>query len=182
MKKTFVILLISFVSTWLVSVNVWAIECSEVVWEDFVLSKHPNINEFCQGVVEVDGQQLVQFDAKFLESHAGKAMIKFIHPDGTLGDTFKTEKLGSEFRVMLDGRPTKIRDIPRNSELTVYMPPDRFQLIGDINNMSAENSVVTLMAYEEMLPSTGSALPFYFLIGGAFSFMGLLLTFRRKMR
>jgi|GEM_PF-1851564 len=164
----------------LMSAEVLAVECSEVVWNESVLSKYPSISEYCQGVVERDGRTFVQLDAKFISANDGKAKLQFEHPDGSYGDTFETEKLSDDFRVTLSGRPTRIEDIPRNSELHVFMPPDRFELVGDLESTS---TIANLSAYENnsLLPDTGSNLPLVFLLGLMTCLAGAVMTASRKL-
>lgn len=162
------------------SASVWAVECNDVVWKDAVLSKYPTISEYCQGVVERDGRTFVQLDAKFISADDGRAKLQFEHPDGSYGDTFETDKLSDDFRVTLSGRPTRIEDIPRNSQLHVFMPPDRFELVGDLESSS---TIASLSAYEEpgVLPDTGSNLPVILLMGLLSGLAGIVLTVRRKL-
>lgn len=182
MKYTNILKVIVAAVTLMSGARVWAAECEEVVWNPSVLSKFPDIGQYCQGVIEQDGKTYVQLDARFESAHAGKAKFKFKHPDGSYGRIVETEKLSTDFRVTLDGKPTRIIDIPRNSQLTVYLPPDRFELV---SNVEEPETLAVLYAYEEpaaaVLPETASSLPLLALVGGLFSLFGMALTVFRKL-
>lgn len=168
-----------------------ATDCADVIWDEAVLDRHPNLSQYCRDVVEKNGKTYVQVEGKFLEAHAGKANIKLKNSDGSFGDTYKSERLSSSFRAILDGKPTRLRDIPRNSELTVLVPSDRFELvqqgepvppqeqISQLEEVEVYAPVATLLAFNEapaeVLPSTASAAPMTALFGFMCVLLGALV-------
>ncbi len=162
------------------SSSLWASECSDVVWSADTLAKYPNIGSVCKSVVEKDGKQYVEADAKFISIRNGKAHLKFKHSDGSYGDTFETRTIPDDFRIMLDGKSTSIHRIPRDAMLTMYVPVDRFGMVPDLNNTA---SVVDLdEAAEPEMPHTASAIPLLGALGAFACMMGLVLTGVRRYR
>lgn len=162
-----------------VSASVSAMECSEVVWQPQVLSKYPNIANYCQSVTEMNGKQYVELDAKFISVHSGKAHVKFKDREGGYGSTFVTGELPDNFKVVIDGEATSLRHVQRDTMLNIYMPADRFVVLADPG--SPYDSVDLAMAsYDDMLPATASRVPQWGLLGIIACGMGLFLTLARR--
>lgn len=161
------------------SSSLWAVECSEVVWEPSVLSQYPNIGDLCQAVVERDGKQYVEVQGKFVRMHDGKARIKFKHSDGSYGKTFESKELPDDYKITVNGKPTLLHRVQRDTQLTVYLPPDRFELISDLT--AASNSYAMVEAPPEM-PKTASWTPLLGLLGALGCGLGLLMTGLRRLR
>lgn len=162
------------------SSSLWAAECSDVVWSADTLAKYPNIGSVCKSVVEKDGKQFIEAEAKFISVRSGKAHVKFKQNDGSYGDTFETKTLPEGMTVMLDGKSTSVHRIPRDSILNIYVPVDRFGMVADINN---SGDVVDLGEPAPVaMPDTASFIPMLGVFGVIACFMGLVLTSVRRMR
>jgi hypothetical protein len=166
-------------ATLMASSSLWAVECSEVVWSQSVLAQYPNVSDLCQGVVEKDGKQYVEVHGKFVRVSDGKARIKFKHADGSYGKTFESKELPEDFKVLVNNKEVPIHRVQRDTELTIYLPPDRFTLISDL--AVADNSIDVEEVPPEM-PSTASWTPLLGLLGALGCGLGLLMTGLRRLR
>ncbi len=161
------------------SASLWAVECTEVVWEPSVLAQYPNIGDLCQSVTERDGKHYVEVQGKFVRMHDGKARIKFKHSDGSYGKTFESKELPEDYKITVNDKPVLLRRVQRDTELTVYIPSDRFELISDLT--AASNSYAMVEAPPEM-PKTASWTPLLGLLGALGCGLGLLMTSLRRLR
>jgi hypothetical protein len=114
------------------STSLWAVECTEVIWAPKVLERYPNIYNVCQAVVERDGKHYVEVQAKFVSYHDRKARINFKTQDGNYDKTFETKELPEDFKVIVNGKQELLRKVEQDTELTVYVPSDRFALVSDL--------------------------------------------------
>ena len=166
-------------ATLMASSSLWAVECSEVVWSQSVLAQYPNVSDLCQRVVEKDGKQYVEVHGKFVRVSDGKARIKFKHSDGSYGKTFESKDLPDDFKVLVSGKEVPLHRVQRDTELTIYLPPDRFTLISDL--AVASNSL-DVEEVPPAMPKTASWTPLLGLLGGLGCGLGLLMTGLRRLR
>jgi hypothetical protein len=162
------------------SSSLWAVECSEVIWAPSVLAQYPNISDLCQGVVEKDGKQYVEVQGKFVRMTDDKARIKFKHADGSYGKTFETQTLPDDFKVTIDGKEVPLHRVQRDTQLTIYLPPDRFTLISDL--AAADTAVDMGAEVPAEMPKTASWTPLLGLLGALGCGLGLLMTGLRRLR
>lgn len=123
-------------ATVLASSSLWAVECTEVVWNSSVLERYPNIYNVCQGVVEQDGKHYVEVQAKFVSLNDNKARLNFKTVEGTYDKTVETKELPEDFTVLINGKKTLLSKVERDSELTIYVPSDRFALVSDLAHIT----------------------------------------------
>lgn len=161
------------------SSSLWAVECSEVIWAPSVLAQYPNISDLCQGVVERDGKQYVEVQGKFVRMHDSKARIKFKHADGSYGKTFESKELPDDYKIQVNGKEVLLHRVQRDTQLTIYLPPDRFTLISDL--ATADTSLDLVEVPPEM-PKTASWTPLLGLLGALGCGLGLLMTGLRRLR
>jgi hypothetical protein len=162
------------------SSSLWAVECSEVIWAPSVLAQYPNISDLCQGVVERDGKQYVEVQGKFVRMHDNKARIKFKHADGSYGKTFESKELPNDYKIMVNDKEVLLHRVQRDTQLTIYMPPDRFTLIHDL--AAADTSVDMVEEVPAEMPKTASWTPLLGLLGALGCGLGLLMTSLRRLR
>ena len=167
-------------ATLMASSSLWAVECSEVVWDASVLAQYPNIGSLCQSVTERDGKQYVEVDGKFVRMTDGKARIKFKHSDGSYGETWQSKELPDDYKITIDGKSTSIQRVQRDTELTIYIPSDRFMLISDL--AAADSGFEMVEAVPAEMPHTASWTPLLGLLGALGCGLGLLMTSLRRMR
>jgi hypothetical protein len=166
--------------TLVASSSLWAADCSEVIWNQSVLDRYPNISSLCKGVVERDGKQYVEIQAKFISVRDNKAHIKFKHADGSYGKTFETRELPSDFTVLIDGKDVPLRRVQRDTQLSLYLPPDRFVLLSDLAKEA--EAIAFYQEVEPVMPTTGSSTPLLGLLGLLACGLGLLMTSLRRFR
>ena len=160
------------------SASVWATECSDITWKSEILEEYAQINEACHGIVEKNGREYVKLEAKVLRSVGNRVHLKFKHTDGSYGETYETPELPKDFRVDVEGRKRSIHSLPRDYEVNIFMPTDRFVIFPsmeqpEVQEIAADDSRMT------MLPSTASHLPLIALLGSIFCVLGLAL---RRLR
>lgn len=118
------------------SPSLWAVECAEVVWAPSVLERYPNIYNACQKVVEQDGQHFVEVQAKFVSLKDNKARLNLKTVEGVYDKTVETKELPKDFTVMINGKKELLRDVERDTDLTIYVPSDRFALVSDLAHIT----------------------------------------------
>jgi hypothetical protein len=118
------------------SSSLWAVECAEVVWTPSVLERYPNIYNVCQAVVEQDGQHYVEVQAKFVSLRDKKARLNFKTVEGVYDKTVETKELPDDFTVLINGKKELLRNVERDTELTIYVPSDRFALVSDLAHIT----------------------------------------------
>lgn len=123
-------------ATVLASSSLWAVECTEVVWNPSVLERYPNIYNVCQSVVVQDGKHYVEVQAKFVSLNDNKARLNFKTVEGTYDKTVETKELPEDFTVLINGKKTLLSKVERDSELTIYVPSDRFALVSDLAHIT----------------------------------------------
>lgn len=123
-------------TTVLASSSLWAVECTEVVWNKSVLERYPNIYNVCQKVIEQDGQDYVEVHAKFVSLKDKKARLNFKTVEGTYDKTVETKELPDDFTVLINGKNELLRNVERDTELTIYVPSDRFALVSDLAHIT----------------------------------------------
>lgn len=161
------------------SSSLWAVECSEVIWAPSVLAQYPNISDLCQGVVERDGKQYVEVQGKFVRMTDNKARIKFKHADGSYGKTFETKELPNDYKITVNGKEVLLHRVQRDTQLTIYLPPDRFTLISDL---AVADTSLDLVEVPPEMPKTASWTPLLGLLGALGCGLGLLMTGLRRLR
>jgi LPXTG-motif cell wall-anchored protein len=166
-------------------------QCSDVQGGQDVLSRYPNIQEACQGVVERGGNRYVKFTAAMDRLFtSGEVKLRIFRPDGTYAvGTFDPP---SDFQAEGGGVPTTLDQIPRGKQFNIYMPEGRWALASP--HVEAA-TVATAPAVEEPqesaraptssgmseLPDTGGPLPLFALLGGlAAALAGGLGWYRRR--
>src|SRR6187431_825560 len=167
-------------ATLMASSSLWAVECSEVVWSQSVLAQYPNVSDLCQRVVEKDGKQYVEVHGKFVRVSDCKARIKFKHADGSYGKTFESKELPDDYKILVGGKEVPIQRVDRDTELTIYLPPDRFTLISDL--AAVDSSVDLGDEVQAEMPKTASWTPLLGLLGALGCGLGLLMTGLRRLR
>ena len=114
------------------SSSLWAVECAEVVWTPHVLERYSNVYNVCQRVIEHDGKHYVEVKAKLLSLHNHQARLNFKLADGSYDKTFETKALPADFKVIIDGKQVLLSKVELNTDLTVYVPSDRFALVSEL--------------------------------------------------
>jgi hypothetical protein len=123
-------------AAFMASSSLWAAECSDVIWAPATVERFPNIYNVCQAVVEQDGKHYVEVQAKFVSLRDQRARINFKNLDGKFDKTVETKVLPEDFTVLVDGKQKLLREVERDTELTIYVPSDRFVLVSDLAHIT----------------------------------------------
>lgn len=162
-----------------------ALTCDEITFSADITSQYPDAKDACLEVVERDGQPYVKMRVELVRpGSANKLTFQFKHPDGSNGPTHSVSPDPS-WRANIEGRNYRARDLGRGQELSVYLPPDRWEAHVAASDLVVETfSLVVITAAEPepmMLPSTASNMPLFALFGGLALFgAGLIRVTRRQ--
>lgn len=113
--------------TWFASEGAYAQNpegCSSVQFSEQILERFPNAPDSCLDVISRGGQDYAVFRVQ-LERVSGNTLhVRFNNPDGTRGPRTRITAQ-PDFRVLVEGQPTRVRDLAPNQELTAYVQVDR---------------------------------------------------------
>jgi|GEM_PF-957201 len=166
--------------------------CQEVKFSEQVLSEFPRAPDACLDVISRDGEQYAVFRAELLDVFGNTLRVRFKHPDGTTGKPINVPTKAN-FRVLIDGKPTPVRDLVPNQELTAYVQVQK-PMVALAPAVETETLfVVPLVAAAEepplassssspSMPATASSLGLVALVGQFLLALALALTLIRKRR
>ena len=162
-----------------------ALTCDEVSFSADITSEFPDAKDACIEVVEKDGQPYVKMKVELVRPGSNRLTFQFKHPDGSNGPTHSIVP-AADWRVNIEGRNYRARDLGRGQELSIYLPADRWEAHVAASDMVVEtfSLIVIITAAEpepQMLPSTASNMPLFALFGGLALFgAGLIRVTRRQ--
>lgn len=99
-------------------------DCGAVAFSEEVLERFPRAPEACLDVISRDGQEYAVFNARLTQVRGNTMRVRFHHPDGSLGPTTSITT-PRDFRVLIDGEPTRISDLAPNQDLKAYVQVSR---------------------------------------------------------
>lgn len=100
------------------------VDCASVKFSDDVLERFPRAREACLDVISRGGQEYAVFNARLTQIRGNTMQVRFHLPDGSLGPSTSITP-PSDFRVLIDGEPTRVRDIAPNQDLKAYVEVSR---------------------------------------------------------
>ena len=113
--------------TWFASDGAYAQNpegCSSVRFSEQILERFPNAPESCLDVISRSGQDYAVFRVQLERVSGNTLQVRFNNPDGTRGPRTRITAQ-PDFRVLVEGQPTRVRDLAPNQELTAYVQVDR---------------------------------------------------------
>jgi hypothetical protein len=163
--------------------------CGDIQFSGDISSRFPDAPDACLGIVERDGQQYARFEARIVNVSGQRITAEFKRPDGSYGTPVSFVP-DSDARVRIQGRSYRYRDLSRGQELSVYLPPDRWEIaVHTAENVDFEAApAVTLVALTEpspvvsALPRTATPLPLLGLAGVLFMGLGVVVAAVRRLR
>ena len=158
--------------------------CADIEMGYEITSQFPDAANSCVDVVERDGQMYVKMKARLTRTPTGNnATFRFLHADGSEGPQYSTT-MDPSWRANIEGRDYRLRDLARGQELNVYLPPDRFAMHVDADDVMDDviaPVAITAAEPEPMLPSTAGNMPLFALFGAlALIGAGMIRLTRRQ--
>lgn len=95
-------------------------DCRRAQFGPEILERFPNAREACRDVITRDGQQYAVFKAQFEQAVGRTLHVRVRNPDGSRGQRMRIPT-SPDFRVLVDGKPTRVRDLATDQELTAYV-------------------------------------------------------------
>lgn len=167
-----------------------AITCDEIDLKPVITDQYPNAKDACLDVVERDGKMYMKIKAELARTPRGNhGVFRFMNAaDQTFGKTVAID-VPPDFRVNIEGRDYRLRDLSAGQELSVYLPSDRWAV--HVHEADAPVETFTPVALvepreeprnaEPMLPATASKMPLFALFGAlALLGAGMLRVARRQ--
>ena len=104
-----------------------ALTCEDVTLSAAITDRYADAADACVDVVERDGETYVKMMVELTRAgRPNNLTFKFMHADGTYGPTHSINP-PSEWRARIAGRSYRARELARGQELSVYLPPDRWE-------------------------------------------------------
>jgi hypothetical protein len=165
-----------------------AADCATAQFSQAVLDRFPNIRRVCSEVIDKDGQQYAVVKGDLVRTGNNAVYMKFKLDDGTKSDTRKIETK-PDFRVQVDGRPLRVRDLAVGQELTAYVKVSDPVIAlapavasDPIDAYPIEEVGPTMAANDAEMPHTAGPMPLVAGLGGLLLAFGGALTFLRSRR
>lgn len=134
-------------------------DCGAVTFSDEVLERFPRAPEACLDVISRDGQEYAVFNARLTQVRGNTLRVRFHHPDGSLGPTTSIAA-PRDFRVLINGEPTRVSDVAPNQDLKAYVQVSRPMVALEPADSSQRMLVVPLaveqVAQQEEMEDQGS--------------------------
>lgn len=175
-------ILVLLMATLVFTTKVNAQEVSALTCDDFrptqeALERFPNLVGACESIVEREGELYGLFRAVVRRASGSSVTLYLPATD----KTFVTRPDPS-YRVLLDGKKTRARDLARGQEIQVYLAASEFSKpnVEEVAFVTEENAVVTVLVEDvPALPTTASIWP---TIGAAGLFLFGIGCFMRRRR
>lgn len=119
--------------------------CAAVKFSDEVLARFPRAQEACLDVISRGGQDYAVFNAQLTQVRGNTMRVRFHLPDGSLGPT-QSITPPRDFRVLINGTPTRIADLAPNQDLKAYVEVARPMLALEPADSGQSMVIVPLVA------------------------------------
>jgi hypothetical protein len=165
-----------------------SVTCENAQYDPSVLAKYPNLAKACLDIVTKEGEPYAVVKAKLDRVSGNNASVRVKLPDGTYHKR-QTVRTDPDLRVLIEGKPTRVRDLATGQELTVYVkvrePVMALAPAEETTPLAAAPIQDEEPEQEQMaatLPATSSFLPLLGLFGGVSLLLGGLLSAIRYRR
>ncbi len=98
--------------------------CKSAQFSEDILDRFPNASASCLDVISRGGQEYAVFRVQLERVRGNTLHVRFNYPDGSRGPRTSITAQ-PDFRVLVEGEPTRVRDLAPNQELTAYVRVDR---------------------------------------------------------
>jgi hypothetical protein len=123
--------------------------CAAVKFSDDVLKRFPRAQEACLDVISRAGQDYAVYNARLVQVRGNTLRVRFQLPDGTFGPT-QSVTPPSDFRVLINGQPTRVSDLSPNQDLKAYVEVSRPMMALEPADSAQSLVIVPLVAEEEV--------------------------------
>lgn len=130
-------------------------DCSAVKFSDEVLARFPRAQEACLDVISRGGQDYAVFNARLTQVRGNTLRVRFQLPDGSFGPT-QSVTPPRDFRVLINGTPTRVADLAPNQDLKAYVEVSRPVLALEPADSGQQMVIVPLVAEEAMEEDSGA--------------------------
>lgn len=100
------------------------LDCRNVQFSDDILSRFPQAPDACLDVIQRGGEEFAVFKVRLDRVVGNSVHVRFNKPDGSRGPLTRIPTQ-PDFRVLVDGKPTRVSDLALNQELTAYVQVSR---------------------------------------------------------
>src|SRR5262249_43131131 len=149
-----------------------AAACESVEFSPYVLERAPKVREACLDVITRGDEQFAVIKSDLIGATHNTIRVRFKRPDGTQIES-RTIRVRPGFRVLVDGKPTRMEDREMGQESPAYVkvtepmitlePGTEEQPLEMPSEAQLPEAVATTAG--PLLPKTASALP-AFVVGG----------------
>jgi len=179
LKPTLLLALIGFTAN-AGAQEMTALSCNDFRPTDEALERFPDLVGACEGIVDRNGELYAKFTAVVRRASGNSVTL---HLPAT-NHTF-TARPDSSYRVLVDGRKTRVRDLVRGQEVRIYLSVNEFSK-PDIEEVAfvTETDMIVDIQVERVaaLPTTASKVPMAAAAGLLLLGVGLTLRNRRIRR
>lgn len=124
-------------------------DCAAVEFSDEVLERFPRAQEACLDVISRGGQDYAVYNARLVQVRGNTMRVRFHLPDGSMGPT-QSITPPRDFRVLVDGRPTRVNELSPNQDLKAYVEVDRPMMALEPADSGQSLVIVPLVAEGEV--------------------------------
>lgn len=124
-------------------------DCAAVKFSDEVLERFPRAQEACMDVISRGGQDYAVFNARLTEVRGNTMRVRFKLPDGSMGPV-QSVTPPRDFRVLINGTPTRVADLAPNQDLKAYVEVSRPVMALEPADSAQKLVIVPLVAEEEV--------------------------------
>jgi hypothetical protein len=149
--------------------------CASVQFSDDVLARFPRAPDACLDVISRGGQDYAVFNARLVEVRGNTLRVRFKLPDGSFGPT-QSVTPPRDFRVLINGTPTRVSDLAPDQELKAYVEVSRPVMALEPADSGQQLVIVPLVAEERVAANSGPAMPATAGPAPLFATLGVLLA------
>jgi len=128
-------------------------DCAAVEFSDEVLERFPRAQEACLDVISRAGQDYAVFNARLVQVRGNTMRVRFHLPDGSMGPT-QSITPPRDFRVLVNGQPTRVAELTPNQDLKAYVQVDRPMMALEPADSGQRLVIVPLVAEEQVADET----------------------------
>ncbi len=167
------------------------VTCENAVFNEQIVTRFPNVRKACLAIETQSGATVAKVKARLVRTQLGnRAVVRFEHADGTRTNP-QTIEVSPDFRVMVNGQPTRLDQLAVDQDLTAYLKVDEPVIALAPAEPTTQIRYVALVlepapapaaTTAAVMPKTGTHLPAVLLAGMVLGAAGMGLTMMRKSR